>query len=120
RNPYDGPSRRGRAAPDAEPLGPSGQAAAGTLTGSERGPGMAARMDPERARKLQALAAWHREWSEKHADTADFRPEGYPDAESDYNLHHVDVHPDPAAEAEFMTRARQIMGLDPETGRSLD
>ncbi len=81
---------------------------------------MAVEMDPGRARKLRELAEWHREWSRRHADTASFHPEQHPDAGSDYNVHHVDVDPDPAAEVEYMTRARQIMGLDPETGRAVD
>jgi hypothetical protein len=76
------------------------------------------KMDPERRRKLLELAAWHREWSAKHADRTPYRPEG--DDDSDYNLHHVDLDADPDAEAEFMHRAREIMGLDPETGRRVE
>ncbi len=75
---------------------------------------MALRMDPERRRKLEALSRLHDEWSERHGATAAFRPDEHPD--SDYNLHHVDVDPAPDAEREFLRRAREIMGLDPDSG----
>lgn len=69
-----------------------------------------------RLRKLMELAKWHDEWSAAHENDGDFRPEEHPRAGSDYNVHHIDVDPSGAAEAEFMMKASKIMGLDPETG----
>ncbi|MBW6436339.1 hypothetical protein KZ829_21605 [Actinoplanes hulinensis] len=74
---------------------------------------------PTRAERLRALSAWHAEWERKHAATTPFRPELHP-GESDYNLHHVDVDASPEADREYTLRAREIMGLDPETGLRLD
>jgi hypothetical protein len=77
---------------------------------------MAAEAESPRLRKLMELARWHDEWAKRHTDDGQFRPEEHPDPDSDYNVHHIDVDPSPDAEAEFMMRAREIMGLDPRTG----
>ncbi|MEV6798532.1 hypothetical protein AB0M91_09310 [Micromonospora rifamycinica] len=70
-------------------------------------------MDPERRRRLVALGDLQREWADKHqgAAAAAFDPSGRP-AGSDYNQHHVDVDAPAAAEDEFHTKARKIMGID--------
>jgi len=66
-------------------------------------------MDPERRRRMMELARWHRAWQAEHGvDDADFIPEG-----SDSENRRP---PSPEAEREFMARAREIMGLDPQTG----
>lgn len=78
---------------------------------------MAAEAQSPRLRKLMELARWHDEWAKRHAEDGQFRPEQHPDPDSDYHVHHVDVDPSADAEAEFMMRAREIMGLDPVTGR---
>jgi hypothetical protein len=77
---------------------------------------MALQMDPERRRKLEALSRLHDEWETQYAKDAEFRPEQHPEGDSDYNVHHVDVDPPADAEREFMHRAREVMGLDRETG----
>ncbi|MBT8225596.1 MAG: hypothetical protein HKP61_11860 [Dactylosporangium sp.] len=74
---------------------------------------------PTRQERLLALSAWHREWEQKHADSTPLRAEEHPE-DSDYYLHHVDMDASPEAQWEFTRRAREIMGLDPETGRLLD
>ncbi|WP_232344899.1 hypothetical protein [Actinoplanes awajinensis] len=74
---------------------------------------------PTRAERLRALGAWHAEWQAKHAGSTPFRPERYP-GDSDYNQHYVDVEASPEADWEYTVRAREIMGLDPETGQPLD
>ncbi|WP_285471704.1 hypothetical protein [Actinoplanes sp. NBRC 101535] len=70
---------------------------------------------PTPAERRRALSAWHAEWVEKHAATTPFRPENHPEG-SDYNLHHVDMDASPEADREYVRRAREIMGQDPETG----
>ena len=84
---------------------------------------MAAEDESPRLRKMMELARLHDEWARTHADDAGFRPDEHAgpdsDSDSDYNLHNVDVDPSAEAEREFMTRARQIMGLDPRTGRRM-
>jgi hypothetical protein len=72
--------------------------------------------DSPRLRKLMAVARWHDEWARKHADDGDFRPEEHPEPHSDYAVHHLEVDASPEVEAEFMLKAREIMGLDPQTG----
>jgi hypothetical protein len=71
-------------------------------------------MDPERRRMLMELAAWHREWQTRHdVDDVEFVPEDAAD-------HPERKYPTAEAEREFMHRAREIMGQDPETGRYLE
>ena len=70
-------------------------------------------------RRQRALSAWHAEWTRKHAGTTPFRPDLHPD-KPDYNLHHVDVDASPEADWEYTRRAREIMGLDPETGLHIE
>lgn len=75
---------------------------------------MALEMDPERRRKLMELARWHDQWQTEHqVDDAEHVPEGADSAEHRRP-------PSPEAEREFMTKAREIMGLDPETGQRKD
>ena len=66
---------------------------------------------PEVVRRMSELAAMHREWTLRHAD-AEPKSSDAPD----YSVHHVDVDPPAGAEDEFVRRARQIEGCDPETG----
>lgn len=69
--------------------------------------------------RQRALGAWHAEWERKHSATTPFRPDRHPD-EPDYNVHHVDADASPEADWEYTRRAREIMGLDPETGARTD
>ena len=78
---------------------------------------MSTENESPRLRKMMELARWHDEWAKTHADDAAFRPDQQSAPGSDYNVHNVDVDPSADAEHEFMMRAREIMGLDPETGR---
>ncbi|GIG57044.1 hypothetical protein Lfu02_14160 [Longispora fulva] len=71
---------------------------------------------PTQEERLRALSAWHAEWSRRHGGSTPFRPENHPD-DADYALHHVDIEASGEAEWEFTRRAREIMGLDPDTGR---
>jgi hypothetical protein len=57
---------------------------------------------PERAEISRRLSAWHYEWVERHGFDLD------------------DPEATPEAIAEYERGARRIMGLDPETGLSLD
>jgi hypothetical protein len=74
---------------------------------------MALDMDPERRRRLMELARWREEWQTKHGiDDAESIPDDVP------------VDPDvrfPTGEQdwEYTRKAREILGLDPETGRYL-
>ena len=76
---------------------------------------MAPETDAERQRVLSELSRWHAEWVEKHEKTTPFRARGEHPV-SGLNLHYVDLEASAEAEAEFMMRAREIMGLDPVTG----
>jgi len=69
-------------------------------------------LHPEVRRRMSELAALHSEWTIRHAADAELRPN---DA-ADYSVHHVDVDPPRGADAEFVRRAREIEGCDPETG----
>jgi hypothetical protein len=70
---------------------------------------MAMNTDPERQRRLRELAELHARWQAVHrVDDADFTPEGADSANR--------RSPSPEAQREFMRRAREIMGLDPDTG----
>lgn len=74
-------------------------------------------VDPETQRqRARDLSAWHDEWSgQQIADGVDGPvPDDRPDP-SDYNQHYPDMEADGAAQDEFHTRARQIMGLPPLT-----
>jgi hypothetical protein len=81
---------------------------------------MAAEAESPRLRKLMELARWHDEWSERHVEDRRFRPGEHAGPDSDYAVHHIDVDPSADAEAEFMMRAREILGLDPRTGLPVD
>ncbi|WP_229071629.1 hypothetical protein [Actinoplanes sp. DH11] len=74
---------------------------------------------PTMEERQQALGAWHGEWQRRHAGSTPFRPELHA-ADPDYNLHHVDLEASSEADHEFLVRAREIMGLDPETGAAID
>lgn len=74
---------------------------------------------PTQEERLRALSRWHAEWERKHTATTPFHPERFPD-DPDYNLHYVDVEASPEADWEYTVRAREIMGLDPETGLAVD
>ncbi|GII87072.1 hypothetical protein Ssi03_50620 [Sphaerisporangium siamense] len=69
-----------------------------------------------RIARLAALAAAHDAWVAERLPGAEFRPEGRRPG-SDYNQHYLDVNPSADAEDDFQRRARQAMGLDPQTGR---
>ncbi|GAA2867295.1 hypothetical protein Acy02nite_10330 [Actinoplanes cyaneus] len=74
---------------------------------------------PTREERQRALSAWHAEWTAKHAPSTPFRPENHP-GDPDYAANYVDVEASPEAEREYTARAREIMGLDPETGERTD
>jgi hypothetical protein len=74
---------------------------------------------PTREERQRALSAWHAEWEAKHAGSTPFRPERYP-GDSDYAVHYVDIEASPEADLEYTVRAREILGLDPETGERVD
>lgn len=76
-------------------------------------------MSAERRARLVALGELHRTWVAGATKTAAFRPEGRP-AGSDYNQHNADVDATAAREDAFHRQAREIMGLDPDTGRPVD
>ena len=70
---------------------------------------------PEVRRRMSELAKLHYEWTLRHVAEAELNRN---DA-ADYTVHHVDVDPPPGAEDEFVRRAREIEGCDPETGEYL-
>ncbi|WIM97994.1 hypothetical protein ACTOB_001562 [Actinoplanes oblitus] len=74
---------------------------------------------PTREERQRALGAWHAEWERKHAATTPYHPERHPDDPA-YHEHHVTVEASPEADWEYTVRAREIMGLDPETGQRVD
>jgi hypothetical protein len=74
---------------------------------------------PSQEERQRALGAWHADWQRKHAATTPFRPERFP-GDPDYDQHYVDVEASPEADWEYTVRAREIMGLDPETGQRVD
>jgi hypothetical protein len=76
---------------------------------------MAHEIHPEVRRRMGELAELHREWTLRHAAEADPKRSG----EADYSVHHVDVDPPPDADDEFVRRAREIEGCDPDTGEYL-
>jgi len=74
---------------------------------------MALQMDPERRRRLMELSRWREEWAEKHGiDDIDWTPDGAdgPNRRT----------PTPEQAWEYVRRAREICGQDPQTGRYLD
>jgi hypothetical protein len=74
---------------------------------------MALEMDPERRRRLMELDRWRREWQEKYQiDDIEFIEPG---AQVSPNVR----YPTAEQEWEYVRRAREIMGQDPETGRYL-
>jgi len=66
-------------------------------------------MNPDRRRRLIALADWHQEWVEANLAraSAEFDSRGRKPG-SDYNQHHVDVDAD---DDEFHAEARRILGI---------
>jgi hypothetical protein len=87
--------------------------AAGSVQ-EERRPG-----EPTQEQRMAALNAWHDEWERKHEADTPFRPELNRDV-ADYNLHYVDLEAPAEAQIEYNRRAREILGLDPETGRAVN
>ena len=71
------------------------------------------RPSEDEIRRTRELTAWHREWVAKWADRAGFHPEEHPKADSDYNLHHVDLDAPQEALDEYHRRADEIMGRTP-------
>jgi hypothetical protein len=74
---------------------------------------MALDMDPEERRKLMELARIHDEWQQKYEiDDAEWTPDGAdgPNRRS----------PTIEQQWEYVRKAREIAGQDPETGRYLD
>lgn len=82
----------------------------------ERGETAVTAMSPDRRARLIALGALHRTWVAGAVKTAAFKPDGRRDG-SDYNQHSADVDATAAREDAFHRQAREIMGLDPDTGR---
>ncbi len=70
------------------------------------------RPDPERTRRLDALAELHDDFVRTNADTAAFRPEGRR-ADGDYPLHHVDLDAPVEALDDFHRQAAAIFGAAP-------
>jgi hypothetical protein len=97
---------------------------------------VALQMDPERRRKLAELARWHDEWQAKHqVDDADWVPEGADselrrspslEAEREYWVKAGEIMgsdpwpPPPEKEQELRRKAREFLGLAPETGERGD
>jgi hypothetical protein len=75
--------------------------------------------EPSQTERMTALGSWHAEWARKHRASTPFRPELNAELE-DYAEHYVDLEASPEAQAEFDVRAREILGLDPETGQRID
>ncbi|MEU7958721.1 hypothetical protein ACN267_29875 [Micromonospora sp. WMMD734] len=74
---------------------------------------MAMNVDPERQRRLRELAELHARWQATHrVDDVDFTPEGADSAQR--------RSPSAQAQREYMRQAREIMGLDPDTGHYRD
>jgi hypothetical protein len=68
----------------------------------ERGEGAVTTPDPERLEISRKLSAWHFEWRQKHGFDLD------------------DDEATPEAIAEYMRKADEIKGRNPETGRYPD
>lgn len=68
-------------------------------------------ISPELRRRLVELGQFHYDWATEHESDA-----AYQRRPADYNMHHVDMDTDPAAQDQFHARADQIMGV---TGRSV-
>lgn len=75
--------------------------------------------EPTRQEQMTALAAWHSQWQRRHEAETPFRPELNRDV-PDYNQHYVDLEASAEAQQEYERRAREIRGLDPETGYAVD
>lgn len=73
-------------------------------------------MTLERRARLVALGKLHDQWAAGALAGAEFHPDRRP-ATTDYPQHYADLDADPAAEDAFHAKARQIMGLDPDTGQ---
>ena len=71
-------------------------------------------VDPVIRDRSRRLNAWHTLWAlrQARAGVDGPAPEGSPDP-TDYNQHYPDLEADGAAQDEFHTRAREIMGLPP-------
>ncbi|SHN03214.1 hypothetical protein [Cryptosporangium aurantiacum] len=70
---------------------------------------------PEVFRRMAELAELHYEWSRRHAAAAELKR----NSAGDYSVHHLDVDPPAGADDEFIRRAREIEGYDPDTGEYL-
>jgi hypothetical protein len=78
------------------------------------------RPSPERRRRLNALADLHSRWVDEHLAEARFdHDRARATSPSDYNLHYLDVNPPSAAEDAFQAEAREVMGLDTNTGQPI-
>ena len=66
------------------------------------------RPDPERVRRLAALADLHNTFVDQNVDGAGFHPQQHPKKGSDYNQHNVDLDGDPVALDTFHTQAMRI------------
>lgn len=73
------------------------------------------RPDRERVDHLNALAELHDGWVAGNADAAGFDPKDRP-AKSDYNIHHVDLDPDPKAADDFAAAAGALFARRGATG----
>ena len=73
---------------------------------------MAAKHRAPRLRRLMERARGRAEVAKPRGD----RPSGYSGPDSDYDLYTEYANPVAEAEQEFMTEAREIMGLDPGHG----
>lgn len=76
---------------------------------------MVEEIHPEVRRQMAELTELHREWTLRNAANAQLKP----NTASDYGVHHLDVDPPPDADYEFVRRAREIEGCDPDTGEYL-
>jgi hypothetical protein len=57
---------------------------------------------------LRDLAELHYKWVKANVDTDEFNPESRPES-GDYNVWHVDFDPRPEIEAEFQSKAAEII-----------
>ena len=77
---------------------------------------MAAKHRAPRLRRLMERARGRAETARPRGDDVDARPSGYSGPDQDYDLYAEYPNPLAEAEQEFMTEAREIMGLDPGHG----
>lgn len=77
---------------------------------------MAAKHRAPRLRRLMARAHRRAETARLRGADMDARPSGYSGPDLDYDLYAEYTGPPAGAEQEFMTEAREVMGLDPGPG----